>query len=137
MSLYRLVLDTNVLVSALINREGLEAAVLGLALNQSVQLCVSYAIVAEYTRVLYKPQLKLNLQLVASVLSFCQTSSLMVIPASSVLACSHEPDNRFLECAEAVEADFLVTRNKWHFPEPWKNTEVVNARELLDRLSLP
>jgi uncharacterized protein len=36
-----------------------------------------------------------------------------------------------LECAEAGEADFLVTGNKRHFPAHWGKTRVVNARELI------
>ncbi len=49
-----------------------------------------------------------------------------------VLAMAHDPtDNRFLECAEAARADFLVTGNKRHFPEQWRQTVVVNAREFL------
>jgi hypothetical protein len=36
-----------------------------------------------------------------------------------------------LECAETASANFLVTGNKRHFPKHWKNTQVVNARELL------
>jgi predicted nucleic acid-binding protein len=42
-----------------------------------------------------------------------------------------DADNRFLECAEAAGADFLVTGNKRHFPRLWEKTQVVNARELL------
>ncbi len=44
-------------------------------------------------------------------------------------------DNRFLECAEAAQADYLVTGNKRHFPERWGKTVVVNARELLEMIS--
>jgi len=44
---------------------------------------------------------------------------------------THDADNRFLECAEAAGADFLVTGNKRHFPKRWKKTQVVNARELM------
>jgi predicted nucleic acid-binding protein len=42
-----------------------------------------------------------------------------------------DADNRFLECAGAAEAEFLVTGNKRHFPKRWKKTRVVNARGLL------
>ena len=41
-------------------------------------------------------------------------------------------DNRFLECAEASKADYIVTGNKRHFPKKWRQTQVVNARELLE-----
>jgi predicted nucleic acid-binding protein len=41
-------------------------------------------------------------------------------------------DNRFIECAEGAKADYLVTGNKRHFPKRWRQTTVVNARELLE-----
>ncbi|MBZ5724690.1 MAG: PIN domain-containing protein [Acidobacteriia bacterium] len=55
--------------------------------------------------------------------------STLVVPARTLSASSDEPANRFLECAEAAKADFLVTGNKQHFPEQWKAIRVVNARE--------
>ena len=53
-----LILDTNVLVSANLNRDGLEALVVSLALNRKVQLYVSEPILAEYEQVLLYPRLK-------------------------------------------------------------------------------
>jgi predicted nucleic acid-binding protein len=41
-------------------------------------------------------------------------------------------DNVFLECAEAAQADYLVTGNQRHFPERWKKTKVIGARELIE-----
>ena len=47
-----LILDTNVLVSANLNGDGLEALVVSLALNRKVQPYVSEPILAEYEQVL-------------------------------------------------------------------------------------
>jgi uncharacterized protein len=58
-----------------------------------------------------------------------------VHPSNVLTVASHEPDNRFLECAESAKADFLVTGNKRHFPNVWKSVRVVNARELLTLIS--
>jgi predicted nucleic acid-binding protein len=53
--------------------------------------------------------------------------------ANRELTATHDPaDNRFLECAEALKADYLVTGNKRHFPTEWRQTQVVNAWELLE-----
>src|SRR5437660_1731697 len=54
----RVVMDTRILVSALLQPLGLPAAVLMLALSGEAQLCVSDAIFAEYTRVIRHPHLK-------------------------------------------------------------------------------
>ena len=40
-----------------------------------------------------------------------------------------------IACALAARADFIVTGDRRHFPEPsYGPATVVNARELLDRL---
>lgn len=50
-----------------------------------------------------------------------------------ILSVSPDPDdNRFLECAEAARADYLVTENRRHFPAKYRNTVVVNARQLIE-----
>lgn len=54
----RVVIDTNVLVSALLQPESLPAAVLLPALSGEVQLCVSEAVFAEYDEVIRRPHLK-------------------------------------------------------------------------------
>lgn len=40
-------------------------------------------------------------------------------------ACSHEPDNRFLECAVAAQAEYLVTVNIQHFPAEYRGVRTV------------
>ena len=54
----RIVLDTNILVSALLQPEGLPAAVVMLALSRRVQLCLSEPVFAEYEEVIRRPHLK-------------------------------------------------------------------------------
>jgi uncharacterized protein len=48
----RIVIDTNILVSALLQPDGLPAAVLMLALSGEAELCVSDAVFAEYDEVI-------------------------------------------------------------------------------------
>jgi len=38
----------------------------------------------------------------------------------------------FLECAQAVRAEYLVTGNLKHFPPTWESTRIVAPRHLLD-----
>jgi len=127
----RLVMDTNVLVSAILNDEGLEARVIVLALNRKIQLCVSEVILDEYRRVLLYSRLKFLPKEVRRLLTRLRRVSAVVAPARTLSISSDEPDNRFLECAETAHAEFLVTGDKRHFPTQWKITRVVNARELL------
>ena len=128
----RVVLDTNVVVSAHINLEGLEASVLDLVFQKRLELFVSESVLAEYGLVLRRQKLHLDRLRVKGSLAEIRKISTLVKPSSVVLAAADPPDNRFLECAEAASVDFLVTGNKRHFPKQWKNTKVVNARELLE-----
>jgi predicted nucleic acid-binding protein len=45
---------------------------------------------------------------------------------------THDPDdNKFLECADAALADYLVTGNQRHFSKFWKKTRVITSREFI------
>ena len=130
----RVVLDTNVLVSALIKDAGAEARLLDLVSNQHLALFVSEAILAEYEGVLTRPKLRLNPERVQQALAQLRTIATVVEPQQTLSLSPDEPDNRFLEVAAEASADFLVTGNKRHFPKAIGNTEIVNARELLEQL---
>ena len=43
-----------------------------------------------------------------------------------------DPDNRFLECAEAAQAESSITGNKRHFPDEWKATIIYADRAFVD-----
>jgi putative PIN family toxin of toxin-antitoxin system len=128
----RVVLDTNVVVSAHLNYEGYERGVLDLALAGRLQLAVSDAILAEYAVVLRRHKFGLGPRQVSASLRLLRSESQIVVPQRVLSIAGDLADNRFLECAEAARADFLVTGNKRHFPRQWRQTAVVNARELLE-----
>jgi putative PIN family toxin of toxin-antitoxin system len=126
----RVVLDTNVVVSAHLNPAGLERAVLNWALEHG--FFVSEPILKEYEGVVRRTKLKIDPGLATESLGLIRSRGTLVSPTRRVTE-SHDPDdNRFLECAEAAHADYLVTGNKRHFPTSYRNTRVVDAREFLD-----
>jgi hypothetical protein len=51
----------------------------------------------------------------------------VVEPTRTVSVSPDESGNRFLECAEAANADWLVTGNTRHFPQSHKATKVVTG----------
>jgi uncharacterized protein len=128
----RVVLDTNVIVSALLTPDGAEAEVLLLALKGTVSLGVSEPVVAEYEEVLTRPKFKNPADVVTGLLADIRTVGHVVRPQHTLAVIPHESDNRFLECAEAFKAHFLVTGNTRHFPKRWKTTDIVNAREFIE-----
>ena len=128
----RVVLDTNVVVSAHLNSEGYERSVLDLALSGKLRMFVSEAILREYESVLRRPKFRLKPLHVSRSLRLLRSAARLVAPYGQLNIARDPGDNRFLECAEAAKADYLVTGNKRHFPKQWRQTLIVNARELLE-----
>ncbi|MGA2267327.1 MAG: putative toxin-antitoxin system toxin component, PIN family [Bryobacteraceae bacterium] len=127
----RVVIDTNILVSALLQPEGLPAAILMLALSPRVHICVSDPVYAEYEEIIRRPHLKRDPGVIEKTLAAIREGSHWVKPTATVQACSDPDDNMFLECAEAAEAHFLVTGNPRDFPPGWGQTRVVTTREFV------
>jgi putative PIN family toxin of toxin-antitoxin system len=128
----RVVVDTNVIVSANLVDEGLPASILDLAANQKILMCVSDDILAEYQAVLRRPRFKLALARIESSMALIRNTSKLIKPRRTLKVSPHEPDNRFYECAEAAKANFLITGNTKHFPESHKTTRIVTPREFID-----
>jgi putative PIN family toxin of toxin-antitoxin system len=128
----KVVLDTNVVVSAHLSGGGWEDRVLKLVLHHRLQLCTSEPILAKYERVLKSPKFNLDPGRIARSLEEIRRTSNVVDPLVALSVSPDEADNRFLECAEAARAGFLVTGNIRHFPKHWKGTQVVTARHLIE-----
>src|SRR5438128_5822262 len=135
MSLIKSVLDTNVVVSALLIGRGHPALILDLSLASKIQSYVTAEILAEYDGVLRRPRFGLDPALVTATSRLINRKSKVVTAKQTVTASPDPADNKFLECAEAAKADYLVTGNKRHFPAKCKNTRVVNAREFLELIT--
>jgi putative PIN family toxin of toxin-antitoxin system len=125
------VLDTNVVVSAHLNQDGNEAMILRLVFADSLRICLSEAILAEYELVLGREKFDLDPGAVRESLNLIRSLGTIHTPQHSLAVAADPSDNKFLECAEAAHAHFLVTGNKRHYPKRWQDTLVVNARELL------
>ena len=128
----KVVIDTNVVVSANLSDEGLPAAILDLAANKTILMFVSPAILAEYEAVLRRPHLSLSPAAVASSLAVVRNISRLVKPTRRLAAAADETDNRFVECAISAGADYIITGNARHFPERFESIRIVTPREFLD-----
>jgi uncharacterized protein len=127
----RLVIDTNVLVSAAIKPAGLQRTVFLIAISKPARLYVSRPILAEYSQVLARPELRIRKGLRLQLLQLIKNHAYTVAPSRRLQVTSDPADNIFLECADSARADYLVTGNQKHFPKFWKNTKVVTSREFV------
>jgi uncharacterized protein len=131
----RLVIDTNVLISAAIKPAGLPRTVLLLATTKPARLYVSRPILEEYGKVLRRPELQIRKGLRRQLLQLIQNRSYCVNP-TRILAVTADPDdNMFLECADFARADYLVTGNLKHYPKFWKTTKVITSRDFISLIS--
>jgi putative PIN family toxin of toxin-antitoxin system len=127
----RLVIDTNVVVSATLKPEGLQRTVVLLAMTKPALWYVSDAIVSEYAMVLARPELKIRRSLRQQLLPLIKNHTRVVSPSRLAQVTPDPADNMFVECADAARADYLVTGNQRHFPKFWKNTKIISSREFL------
>ncbi|HXJ13020.1 MAG TPA: putative toxin-antitoxin system toxin component, PIN family [Candidatus Limnocylindrales bacterium] len=127
----RVVLDTNVLVSAAIKSAGLQRTVFLIAISKPARLYVSRPILLEYAEVLARPELRIRKGLRLQFLQLIKNHGHTVSPDRRLEVTTDPADNMFLECADAARADYLVTGNQKHFPKFWKNTKVVSSREFV------
>jgi len=127
----RLVIDTNVLVSAALKPGGLQRTVVLLAMTKPVRWYVSETIMAEYALVLARPELKIRRSSRQQLLQLIKNRARVVVPSTIPQITSDPSDNIFVECADAARADYLVTGNQRHFPRLWKNTKIISSSEFL------
>jgi putative PIN family toxin of toxin-antitoxin system len=127
----RLVIDTNILISAAIKPAGLQRTVLLLAITRPARLYVSRPILEEYSEVLGRPELRIRKGLRQQLLQLIKNHSYTVVPTRRLDVTSDPDDNMFLECADAARADYLVTGNQKHFPRFWKKTKIITTREFI------
>ncbi len=123
------------MVSAVLTRGGAEAHALDLAAVRKIQIYVTPAILTEYEDVLGRSKFsRVSPEVIDGALELIRRVAILVNPTQTLAVSTDESDNRFLECAEAGDADYLVTGNKRHFPAQWKKCMVIGARELVELL---
>lgn len=127
----RLVIDTNIVVSAALKPDGLERTAFLLAITKPARLYVSAEILSEYKDVLSRPALHVRKGLRQQYLQLIRNNSYLVAPSRRLSIAKDPADNIFLECADAARADYLLTGNRRHFPQFWKSTKIITSREFI------
>ena len=128
----RIVLDTNVLVSALLTPFGPPAEVLRLVTTGIVQVCHDARILGEYRQVLLRPAFPFRPLQVESLLDQLESDGESITAPALSDRLPDPDDEAFLEVALAGAARHLVTGNLRHYPERSRQgVAVVSPREFL------
>ena len=113
----RIVLDTNVMVSALLNASGAPAQVLNLVLNGKVVILYSNSILDEYSQVLKRKKFSFTPALVDPLLDFFRYEGELIVSEPSSELFTDKDDKKFYEVLLSAEGDYLITGNLKHFPQ--------------------
>ena len=131
----RVVLDTNVIISAL-NFPGNERLVLELALRGRFEFFLSFFIMEELAGVLTR-KFGWDEERTNQAILTLENAAVVIEPPrlKEVIEGGHA-DNRVLECAVAANADYLVTGDRRHLLplEEHRGTQIVNAPRFLSAL---
>jgi putative PIN family toxin of toxin-antitoxin system len=128
----RAVIDTSVLVSAVISPTGPNAQIIDLVVAGKIRPYVTADLLEEYDRVFDYEHLKhLDRRRVARMRALLVAAAVKVKSPGRLKISDHEDDNRIYECAVAAKAHYIVTENTRHFKKAYKLTKILTPRQLL------
>jgi putative PIN family toxin of toxin-antitoxin system len=132
----RVVVDTNVLVSALRSPAGTCARVVALVLSGDVVVAYDERDLAEHREVLARPRLGIDPREARRLLDFIVEAGAAVAEGEMATTerCPDPDDLPFIEVARAARADALVTGNRRHFREAGA-MPVLSPTELMHTLA--
>jgi len=114
----KVVIDTNVLVSALWSKSGKSTQILTLVLNNSLIPCFNAEIMQEYQEVLARPHFVFRFSEAGAeeIIGKIKADGLSVVVKPSSTPFIDESDRVFYDVAIACSA-YLITGNTKHFPD--------------------
>ena len=129
------VIDTNVLVSALLSSNDMAATVqvVGRMIAGQIVPIYSREIMNEYEEVLSRKKFKFSQEMVKYILKSIEKYGILVEPRPTEVILPDMKDLPFYEVVMEKRKDgaYLVTGNLKHFP---KESYIVTAREMIDIL---
>ncbi|WKZ46863.1 MAG: putative toxin-antitoxin system toxin component, PIN family [Anaerolineales bacterium] len=135
----RVVVDTGILVSALISSKGTIGGVLHALRDGRFTAIYSTPMMLEVADVLgrSKIQQKYHIQSgdIEALINLVRLRGELVIPKQTITACRDPKDNKFLEAALAGEADAIVTGDDDLLVlHPFEGVDILRPVELLEKL---
>ncbi len=138
-----IVLDTNVIISALLSPSGPPAEIINHWEADQFEVVSSPALLTELERALQYPRVKKYLKTspdeVAAFITRFRTVATAVEPQLSLEVIKEDPaDNRVLECAVAAGASYIVTGDDHLLGiKQYKEIIILKPAEFLTLLDLP
>lgn len=132
----KIVLDTNVLVSAVILRNSKPFQLLKSGELGKVRIVLSPQVIEEFGEVLAEPKIGFTKREINAAIQKISSFSRIVNPGITLKVVEEDPgDNKILECAAASRAKYIVTGDK-HLLRlgRYKGIKIVTVTEMLEKL---
>ena len=113
----RVVVDTNVIVSALMNVNGTPAKILSLILNGKLKLLYDNRIIFEYFDVLSREEFGFNDEIINDIINYFKHDGEFINPEYIKIKFPDETDKKFYEVYKTGKAEYIITGNTKHFPK--------------------
>ena len=126
------VIDTNVIISGLLNSKGLPGKIINLLFNERINLLFDNRILAEYKDVLSRDKFGFKRDIIDPLIDYIKNDCIYVMSNPILESFNDEDDKKFYEVTLSGNADYLITGNIKHFP---KDQIIVTPREFLDKRS--
>lgn len=133
--MHRIVLDTNILISAGIWDYSIAHKLIEAAIDRGTEIFTSPFIIEEFQEVM-KRDFEASEESVAKRTLFVMKFARMVYPVLSYSVVKEDPDdNKIVECAVAAEADYIITYDKHLLALiSFMGIKIINPIEALKRL---
>ena len=134
--MFRVVLDTNIIVSALWSPQGIPAEVLKLVVSGKITTVLSNAVIDEYEDVLRRKKFEKRFSLadydVDGILNIMyRRADYYVLQESTTPPFTDETDRKFYDLAKSANA-YLITGNIKHFPQ---DNKIITPADFLQYFS--
>ncbi|HXK49023.1 MAG TPA: putative toxin-antitoxin system toxin component, PIN family [Clostridiales bacterium] len=132
----KIVLDTNVLISGLLNPDGIPGFIVRLVASGYIELIYDYRIIAEYVNVMSRPKFHIDPENISALIEQIKANGLLVSPLPLNLGIPDPEDLKFIEAAVSSGAKYLVTGNLKHFPAPeFKEVKIISPAEFFEHIA--
>lgn len=132
----KIVLDTNVLISGLLNPDGIPGFIVRLVASGYIELIYDYRIITEYLNVMSRPKFHIDPENISDLIEQIKSNGLLVSPLPLNISIPDAEDLKFLEAAVSSGAQYLVTGNLKHFPAPeFKGVKIISPSEFFEHIA--
>ena len=125
------VIDTNILVSALLssNAEAATVKAFKMLFKGNLVPIISDEIILEYNDVLHREKFSFPEESISSLLEEIIRKAIRIIPCHADITLPDEKDKQFFDAMLSDDEAVLITGNMKHFPE---HERIMTARKFID-----